>query len=90
MSLFGKSFGIFKKNLISNTFLCKLYPKHPLQALSQTSFLYNKHFLLVLLFYNLFILQLSMARWRQQLLDRIAQALEDKAVIDLMFVVMLL
>ncbi len=45
-----------KKKLINNAFLCKLYPKHPLQALSPTSFLYNKHFLLVLLFYNLLIL----------------------------------
>ncbi len=53
-----------KKKLINNTFLYKLYPKHPLQALSPTSFLYNKHSLLVMLFYNLFILQLSMARWR--------------------------
>jgi hypothetical protein len=90
MSLFGKNFSIEKKKLINNAFLCKFYPKHPLQPLSQTSFLYNKHSLLVLLFYNLFILQLSMARWRQQLLDRIAHALEDKAAIDLMFVAMLL
>jgi hypothetical protein len=37
-----------------------------LQAFSQTSFLYNKYSLLILLFYNLFIWQLSMARWQQQ------------------------
>jgi hypothetical protein len=33
-----------KKKLISNAFLCKLYPKHPLQALSLTSFFCNKAF----------------------------------------------
>jgi len=75
-----------KTKLISNTFLCKLYPKHPLQALSQTYFLYNKHSLLILLFYNLFILQLLMVRWQQQLLNGI----EDEALIDLVFVALLL
>jgi hypothetical protein len=94
MLFFGEkmvvNFFFSKKNLINNAFLWKFYPQYPLQALSQTSFLYNKHSLLILLLYNLFILQLLMAKGWQQLLDGITQAFEDKATTDLVFVALLL
>jgi hypothetical protein len=61
-----------------------------LQVLSQTSFFYNKNSLLILLLYNLFILQLSMAKRWQQLLDGIVQAFEDEATTGLVFDALLL
>jgi hypothetical protein len=81
MSLFGENFGSIKK----------VDQEHmSLQALSQTSFLYNKHSLLILLIYNLFTLQLSIVRWWQQPLNGIVWAFEDEASINLVFAALLL